>query len=296
MKFLTRVLLFTLTYVGMSAHAHALEPLNVNGKFDLYAGQVPVGKMSWIVREDAELNTYFSYAKLRTTGLARLISKQRREMKVAGIMDKHGYIPTNYEYHSGTGKKRHIELGYNEKRKRIHRINTPEDGAGRPQVTLEEAFGSVDPLTALVQMRFELDHLLASDTQHPSASFPIYDGRRLMRGNLQRIGTAQMMNRETEISTHWITLTRTPIAGFSEKELNKIAKEPEPQITVYFSKDEALIPLMFEVDSTLTLRAFWDSDRYNISTPHRKTREYIQTDLSDCNRVTVPTGQGNNPC
>lgn len=242
----------------LSMPAHALEPLDVNGEFGLYAGQIPIGKMRWIAREKE--GEYFSYGKLRTTGIARLISKHRREVKVTGLYSNEGYRPLSYEYNSSTGKKRHVELKYNSAGKLIHRLNEPEDGAGRPQVSALSALGSVDPLSSLLVIREKITKQLETDAPELPITFNIYDGRRLMEGTAQWVGTAKLTDRSDPFPVHKILLKRTPIDGFSAKEIKKFEETPEPPVYLYLSKDERMMPLLVEAEADIiTLRARWEN-------------------------------------
>lgn len=256
MHFLTRGLATLLLCMCAALPAHALEPLTVHGKYTLYVGQIPVGKVSWIVREHE--NGYSAYSKVRTTGIARLIKKHRREMKASGVMNVLGYIPTSYEYNSATGKKRHVELAYDEKGALIHRVNHPEDGAGRPQVPATMAKDSVDPLTALLTLREKVGHALASSTPNQVTHFNVYDGRRLTQISVSVVGTATLTDGPEPIPVYKAFVERTPIDGHSQGELEDIREEKDPPVYVYFSKDEKLMPLLIEAESPiLNIRGRW---------------------------------------
>jgi len=238
-----------------TAHAQVpvLEPFDHKLRYDVYWNNIPLGRIRLEGKEDS-----FGYtvsADTKTRGIVRMFDATQSVITASGRIAEpgddneltqktfyaHRYDSTSTnEDEVKTTTLRYGEDGVLTKVKR----NPPDDPANRPPVPLEQASKGLDPLTAMLALRYQLrDNIALNERKTVMRS---YDGARLADFIFTVVSRAQMEVMDEHREAINVVMTRTPIAGYKAKELKKY-EEGDPTVHVFFSADAAFIPLGAEI-------------------------------------------------
>jgi hypothetical protein len=92
-----------------------------------------------------------------------------------------------------------------------------------------------------MKLRREVKAALAANKA--SVSFPVYDGLRLFQLQAKISGKNGLLQLDDHhFKSIELVLTRKPLAGYTQKELNKLKERAEPPVYVYLTAD-TLYPL-----------------------------------------------------
>ena len=247
------LLIASLCWLWAAPPTHAqvpvLEPFDHKLRYDVYWNGLPLGRIRMEGREDA-----FGYqlsVDTKTRGIVRLFDETKSLITARGRIDRDtgAYVPQRYDSVSRNDKEtkstaiRYDAEGLIKTRKRV----PPDDPANRPPVPLEEANEGLNPLTAMLQLRHALRDNIAINER--TTVLRSYDGARLADFTFKVVSRASLEVLGEHRNAINVVMTRTPIAGYKQKELKKIA-EGEPVVHVFFSADAAFIPL----EATIKLR------------------------------------------
>jgi hypothetical protein len=123
----------------------------------------------------------------------------------------------------------------------------PDPLEKRAPVAPEQKKGSYDPLSYVLAVREKLHEALQ---QHQTAfDVTIYDGKRLAETHYTIMGKTSLQVGQTATPAIALRGTRTPKAGYTAKELNRM--QGEPPMTAYLSDDAQLVPLLLVVQLPL---------------------------------------------
>ncbi len=217
-------------FLASAQTAWAAEPMNhFIGQYDFSWSGFRLG---WLALEvDENDKAYSMRLKVESAGLVNLFTHHTDDTVVKGARSGQIYHPELYESHYQTkNKPRYIKLMFNKKGVVTEEINEPpEDRTLRPEVPHALKDGAYDPLTLMMALRngatesrsFDAKHLFAVHSAHEAGAEPVTFGKYSVTG---------------------YTLSRTPLAGITQKEAQSYAKG-EPPLTLYLSADARQIPV-----------------------------------------------------
>lgn len=242
--------LATLPAVAQEAE-RPLPPLalyNSHAYYDVSWSGIRVGGMVIDAREDAD--SYAMSLKMKSDGLAWMVTKHHSTNTIEGIKKNGEYLPQRFETFFTLRKKtRHIVLDYDAEGKLVHEVNTPpEDPNKRKPVPQELKEQVIDVLTVFFEQRKMLYEALKSGTE--SFTLRMYDGRRLTDMEYWVKGRQNVSWNNQNIPAVVFSLSRTPVAGFKESELEDLRDKKDPAVTFYLSDDGKLTPLRIVIDAS----------------------------------------------
>lgn len=223
-----------------AAAAEPIKDLNFNGKYEIAWSGIPLGRIVLRISEDA--THYQMSVDTKTRGIGAIISDTKQWAEAHGSVKDGVYIPAFYE--SRPQKDPHgdiVTLTYDEKGDIAKRVRTQDDDpTWRPPVPFAEVNTARDPITAAFMLRRALYQAVAENKREVSTR--TYDGLKLATMKLMRDNDAKVAVMDNYRDTVNVQITRTPINGYTPKEIKKFNKG-DPEIHLYFSKDAAFMPL-----------------------------------------------------
>ncbi len=228
------------------AQAEELEDLQMRGDYMIDVSAIPVGKVKVLL--DEKPSHYSAYTKIRTTGVVDVIKRHRREAWAQGWKQSDGYQTEAYRYKSADGKKRKIVMHFDRQGILKKRTNTPEDNhTTRPAVLDKHENDSFDPISAALQLRYLLHQVMQlPDPEDKAIMVPVYDGRRYMHLIAAIHGEATIVYNDIEETVIMVQLSREPIDGYTQKELDTFKELEDPEVYVYFRPSD-YVPIKFEI-------------------------------------------------
>jgi Protein of unknown function (DUF3108) len=197
-------------------------PITFIGQYSFSWAGIYLGKLAFSI--DEKPDSYTLRLQVTSGGIINLFTRHSNDTDAKGLRGKTHYQPQHYESHYKTKKKpRHIRLAFDAKGVVTEELNEPpENRAIRPEVPHELKDGSYDPLSGFMAIRSGLFTLTA------------FDVKRLYQVKAEEKGKSRMniLGADTPVQ-HYI-LSRTPLAGMTEKE-TKEYKAGEPPLHFYFS-------------------------------------------------------------
>jgi hypothetical protein len=205
---------------------------------------LPAGEVD--MRFEDGPDTYRSQIDIRTAGLPNWLSRFRaRAVSEGGLAVLGLATPGSYDatYDLRKRKNKRISLRFRRSGDETLAERGPEDSSDKPPVAAGDRTGVVDPLAAFTRMRQAIRSGLA---QRGGLKIPVYDGKR--RFDVDQ----KALTRETRlIAGEWrrvlhLDLMLRPIAGFKDNDPEGNPDDSSRALDVFFSDDEAIIPLRLE--------------------------------------------------
>jgi hypothetical protein len=224
-----------------SATEPAIHPLKLNARYNIAWSGIILGRVN--VTADESDTAYSLTADTKTRGIGAIISDERKVATARGL--KKGadtYIPVRYESRPlDDAGGRDVAINYKPDGTVKDRSRLPEDDpAWRPPVTHAQIDTARDPITAAFVLRRAVYQALADKKYEVSTR--TYDGARLAEMKFIRAADARVAVMGKYVQTVNLGVTRTPIAGYTPKELKKF-KKGDPEIRLYFTNDAAFLPV-----------------------------------------------------
>jgi hypothetical protein len=238
------IAVFCLSLLAPQARAEGtLAPLNINARYNVAWSGIVIGRIILHGNEDA--GSYSLSVDTKTHGLGSLITDESSMVTAHGAKKPDGtYVPAAYDsgpQKAGDTRRDITHLVYNAEGNIEKRTREPEDDpAWRPPVKFADIDTARDPITAGFILRKALHD--AIDTKTMEVSNRTYDGARLATMKFTRTANAKVEVMDTYRDTIDVQVTRTPITGYTPKELKKFNKG-DPEIHLYFSNDDAFLPV-----------------------------------------------------
>lgn len=224
------------------------------------AQEVPLDSYNRIIRYDFEWNgialgkialevsetdgAYAVRTLVKSRGVASFFVKHTSDSNVKGERSAAGYVPRTYMADVTTRKKnKKVLLEFDGSGLITKQENIPAD-TDRPKVKAQEMEGARDPLSTVLAIRKAVYDSIGSGKT--SFDLHMFDGKRLFKLDMTIDNQVTKSIGGEERAVIHVIAARTPVAGFTEKELER-AKEKEPPLNIYFSDDSALIPLAMDV-------------------------------------------------
>ena len=238
------IAVFCLGLLAPQARAEGtLAPLVLNARYNVAWSGIVVGRIILHAKEDA--TSYSMDIDTKTHGLGSLVSDESSIVRAHGSKKPDGtYVPTEYRsgpQKAGDTRRDRTELDYNTEGNVVKRVRDPEDDpAWRPPVKFADIDTARDPITAGFILRKQLHD--AMDTNIMEVNNRTYDGARLATMKMTRTANAKVEIMGTYKDTMNVLINRTPVTGYTPKELKKFNKG-DPEIHLYFSNDDAFLPV-----------------------------------------------------
>jgi Protein of unknown function (DUF3108) len=236
------VLFASLVAPAAWAQQAPLSPFNLNGRYKVAWSGITLGRINLIAAEDA--TSYSMSIDTKTRGVGAIIGDEARLIIARGSKAVDGtYIPAAYESKPQKNEETEdvIKLTYDAKGDIVNRLRTKDDDpAWRPPVPFAKVNTARDPVTGAFMLRRAL-YALVPSTQNEVAT-KTYDGLRMATMKMTRAANAKVEVMGEYKDSINVAITRTPIDGYTPKELKKF-KKGDPEIRVYFSNDAAFLPV-----------------------------------------------------
>jgi len=227
------------------AEDSSLSPLHIKADYRFTVDGLPFGQMQ--VEVQAADGRYRIDSHIRSTYLARLFERHESHATVSGnytgrLEDGDRVFESAYDNDDDPNR---IRLAYQQGHLTSARIDPPDPPGKRPPVEPLLFDGSVDLLSFVLAARQHLRDALAT---HASAfQVKLFDGRRLMTIFWTVKGKTRIKVAGKPVDVIACSLRREATGGFTPKELKRLAKG-EPPLTVYFSDDQQLWPVLLRLD------------------------------------------------
>lgn len=241
------IILLTLLPRLAAAEVPELAPLNVTTRYDIALGAVPIGRLRVDSHEDR-----FGYnltIDTKTTGLVNFFAPLKSVATTRGQRTEEGaYIPAFYDSKGDKDdkeKNKRSTITYDKDGQITTDERTPrDDPKWRPLVPREKTKGAVDPITGFFMLRKQLRDAMARGERETSVL--TYDGARLAIIKIAVVSRAKIDMGKKHRDAINTVLTRTPITGYTPKEMKKY-KAGDPVIHAYFSPDAEFMPLQISI-------------------------------------------------
>lgn len=220
-----------------------LAPLNYKAVYHFGYGALTFGKIGLDISQTPDHALMAS--DVTSTGIMNALLKHSSHSTLDAKGSNYHYNNINYETNYQTkGKKKYAHIVYKNGEVADEKVMPPDDREKRPAVSKELKDKAVTPLGFGMAMRQALyDHLKAKDTHF---SLYLYDGRRASEVDFVIVGRKTMPINGTPSDVVQVDMSRKLLEGYTQSELADSTKK-EPPLHVYWSHDERLIPLLFEV-------------------------------------------------
>lgn len=223
--------------------AENLAPLNTKLYYEASYFGLIIGKAGIEINQQPEKAE--ATCDISTAGIVGLFLKHSSHTTLTAIGSDFTYPERKYETHYQTrNKKRSAKIIYKGAKVAEEEITPPESDGKRPAVPADIKNTAYDLLSFLLQMRKELARTRAGNLS--KFTLHAYDGRRLTQADFIMQGNKTIKINGKKYVTIAATTRRTLKAGYSAGEMADYDPD-EPAMTIYFSDDEKLIPLRFEI-------------------------------------------------
>lgn len=199
--------------------------------YRIYWNGIRLGKLWLYWKEDGE--HYEAKISIKTSGVARVFSKQNRGANVSGRMARRMgmeyYFPEKYEYFSiGKRKTREVSLTYGADGALTETsVNPPDDPKRRPPVSDEARNAAYDPMTALRAI-LHYSYTLSQGGRDTSSNFTVFDGRRLTK----IIAIPAEKGASCGEGCIRTSGRRELLEGYTDKEKEEFEEAKEPPVTI----------------------------------------------------------------
>jgi ribosomal protein L24E len=215
--------------------------LDFSGHYDFALGGIPFGQME--MKMSQKPTHYNVSADIAMVGIAKIFVQHESHTISKGSGQNFYYSDTEYESTYQTRKKPKYVKWVKKNSATISEIIRPPDNrASRPAVENDKKSSAYDPLLFALALRVEMAQAIKHDSKTITMSY--YDGRRLARVYCSLNGKTTIRISGREYPVYSVTAHRTPLGGFTKKELSHMKNDP--YATIYFSED-TLIPVRLEV-------------------------------------------------
>ncbi len=241
-QFIKLLLVFCLASMP-AAGEELLVPLSFSGTYVFTLSGIPFGKINLQLTQDKV--RYSAVSDVKTVGIARMFVEHDSHTTSEGWGRDFLYDAVDYKSNYSTrGKPKTAQFSKKDGVMFADKVTPPDDRKNRPAVALTDKSKAFDPLALAAGIRVALARVLQNDSKKFSLDY--YDGRRLTRATFSYEGEKNIRIKGVKYPAYAVNATRTPLAGFTDKELKRM-QEPEPTLTIYFSRDERLVPLRLDV-------------------------------------------------
>lgn len=216
-----------LLFLVFATPALALTPLDGTFRYKLAWNGIPMGEA--VLDAHQSNSDYLMEMRVKLSGIAKLVTKHKSITKAEGKTAKNMALAERLYRSDYTQKKtdKSIVLTYASGGILKTRDITPKDDPNtRPPVPFKDLAAIPDPLTFLHVLRARVDHGETSFSQL------LYDGKRLTQIDCAMLGV--------EDGRLKLGIKRTPLQGYTQKELRKYSESRERAILAFFSNDEHL--------------------------------------------------------
>ncbi len=250
---LRNILSFVFLTLCPAALAAAPAPLEGEFTYRFTWNGIPFGYCT--LRAEAKGNDFRLHSSIEATGVARIATSHKSVSTLEGSGKAYLNAERVYETHYSTrNKQKYVRLAYGADGALTETVAEPPEPEGkRPAVPLAQLKGVPDPLTYIFALRATLANVYAKGEKE--ASVLMYDGRRLYSTGWAFAGERfYKPEKGASIPAIAFTGTRTPIAGFTEKEKSKMTDDPA--LTLVFAKgDNSWMPLELSLPLLGTIKA-----------------------------------------
>jgi hypothetical protein len=237
------LLLVALTCASAAQAREPLKPLNLKARYLIAWSGITLGRI-YLTAEETPTH-YRMVIDTKTRGIGALISDEKRIVEAEGIKNAEGqYLPARYNARPQKDPEEDVvTITYDVQGQLVERTRRfPDDPSWRPVVPEAEVNTATDPVTAAFILRRGLYDALENGGKRAEASQRTYDGLRLATMRLTRSGQARVAILERYRTTIRAHVTRTPISGYTPKEIKKFNKG-DPQMHIFFTDDAAFLPV-----------------------------------------------------
>lgn len=192
-----------------------------------------------------------SSLKMKSQGFFKLLTgyKSRAEARSRLAVNGVGPMPVSYDSTYETKKnERKVEIRYSPDDGQITGLETWKRGKPRKSKVPEDLrLDTVDPLTAMLQLRHWIREMRAGDADMLEGSarlFDVFDGRRRYRLDAELLDRVQVEIDDQERPAFRFKVRMEPLAGFSSKDMlaNWSSEDGQRWIEVIVTDEDNPIP------------------------------------------------------
>lgn len=229
--------------------AQAFEPESFKLKYQADYSGLKVGEARITVEQTAD--SFTEMAQVDAAGILKAITNYWGVSKATGSIKNGKLIPGIFDVKFQPKKTvpQRIVVTYAADGKITEEATPPENHGKHPEVAQEDKKDSFDPITAGIFARSKIREIIETKQVLPQ-NFKIrtYDARRAFDLNLEVLGYENKEVDGKKGNYLKLILTRTPIAGFNKKELEKLKSE-DPAFTIYVN--DKYVPVYASAKTTM---------------------------------------------
>lgn len=250
---------FALMFVILLADA-ATSPVfaqgHIRGTWYFSWSGIPFAKL-WVDQTTKE-ERYSLTASFKSRGIVRMFKSVKSLTKSEGISRSDGSQTLWFDYENSAANK-HTLLRFALNGTLTHRDVMPKDDPSyRPVVPAAQVKGAVTPGNILPSLGQLACKARAAHQNAFDAMF--YEGRRLMQVHAALGDEREKAIGDARFRVFTLSLSRTAIGGFTQKELKKMA-DGEPAATLFMTTGTCF-PVGLEVPVGIgTLTAYWQAEK-----------------------------------
>lgn len=249
-----QVILMALLCAVITAPANAA-PYALRGTWYVDFSGIPFAKL-WIAVEETP-QQYELTAAFKSTGLVRLFKEMRSLTLSHGVRTDAGMQARLFHYTNNTEDKETL-LRFDAAGRITERRVVPEDDPEhRPPVDAQ----AVGPAHTPGDILFAVRERARALPKESGASFTLrlYDGKRLMDVSAEYIDASPVVLKEVSVPAYRFKLSRVPVAGFTQKELNRY-QDGEPPVMLSLRQGDYFPVHMAALLPLGTLQARWEAE------------------------------------
>ena len=227
------------------AQAETWQPLDLARRYDMFWGGVKVGYIAAEIRQNKK-GIYRFELRVKSKGLLDWVTNYHSDSVTTFKLQQGKVIPITFESEGWLRKKyRRTYMEYDKNGLVTKEILFPPKKSWKhEEVPLKLLRDAQNPLTGAILSREKIIAFLDADLRENRFEIPIYDAKRLGKYTYTILGEEKMSYKGSNVNTIGMRFTRSAIAGFSDSEIKKLKEEPT--ISVYFIKDQSLLPFKGE--------------------------------------------------
>ncbi len=223
---------------------------NITYNFSWFGIRIGRTRLSFAENE----TSYNAVMTLKTTGVARMINKQKRSIKTTGSKQKFEdytlYTPTKILSEVVRPKKKSSSILEYDADGKVTKaeLTPPSNSKTRPDVPKEQKDSSLDYFTAWLSLIMKIENL----HDKTEISELVYDAKRLTKLILTpaKISSEEQEKYKFSSNTKKFIARRKLIAGYTKKEKTKFAKG-DPPILIFVDLTKSRFPLVIYANTKI---------------------------------------------
>lgn len=260
MRYFKAVTVILVLMTAQSAAAQTIDspkPLDVRGTYYMTLAGIPVAKI-WMAVE-GKPDRFVYTASLKSRGMVRWFKKIKSLLVSEGVKTGHGWQALDVNIHSiYPDETNETKLQYSTDGLLLKRVLSHDDDPKYRPLVAEE---KLTRISTYGDAFFNIRDLSYQAVRQGKDRFvtQLYDGKRLMEITAKIEGEEVYELHDRPVPTYKLSLSRSYLAGFTEKEAKRYA-EGEPPLYLFMRKKDYL-PIALEIELAFgSFKALWEQE------------------------------------